>query len=195
MPTLAHLNVLPLGSYSMLLGIDQLYPHRTKVDYYDKAIECLDDDGEQRISQVKKKATSVRMVTTMQTKCSHRKGCVLFTMHISSDKGKDVEDAEVLSSYLILQQFQDVFRAYISEFPPHGEVEFSIELVPGVVPTQKPPYRMSTPDLVELKLKLKEMLDKGYIRPSVSPLGAPMLFVKNKDDTLKLCIEYRQLTR
>jgi hypothetical protein len=57
------------------------------------------------------------------------------------------------------------------------------------------PYRMSTPELVELKLQLKEIMDKGYIRPSVSPWGAPSLFVKKKDDTLRLCIDYRQLNK
>jgi hypothetical protein len=57
------------------------------------------------------------------------------------------------------------------------------------------PYRMSTPELVELKLQLKEMWDKGYIWPSVSPWGAPALFVKNKDGTLRLCIDYRQLNK
>ena len=75
--------------------------------------------------------------------------------------------------------------------PPHKEVEFSIELVPGATLALKTPYRMSTLELVELKLQLKEMLDKGYIRTSVSPWGALVLFVKRKDGTLKLCIDYR----
>ena len=75
--------------------------------------------------------------------------------------------------------------------PPHREVEFSIELVPGATPASKAPYRMNTPELVELKLKLKEMLDKGYIRPSVSPWGEPILFVKKKDGTLRLYFDYR----
>ena len=103
MPKSTHLNVLLLGSYSMLLGMDWLYLHMTKVDCYETTIECLDDNGEQRILQGKKKATSVRMVTTMQAKCSCRKGCVLFAIHISSDKGKDVEDVKVLKRYPILQ--------------------------------------------------------------------------------------------
>jgi len=77
---------------------------------------------------------------------------VLFAVHISSDKGKDVEDAEVLSRYPILQLFQDVFPTKIPELPPHREVDFSIELVLRATPTSKAPYKMITPKLVELKL-------------------------------------------
>ena len=102
MPALAHLNLLPLGSYNMLLGMDWLYIHRTKLDFYDKAIKLLDDDGERRILQGNKKPASVRMVTSMQAKCSSKKWCVLFSVYISSDKGKNVEDAEVLKRYLVL---------------------------------------------------------------------------------------------
>lgn len=90
MPITTHLNVLPLGLCSMFFGMDQLYIHRTKVDYYDKAIECLDDNGEPRVLQGKKKGTSVRMVIAMQAKHSGGKWCTLFVVHISSDKGKEV---------------------------------------------------------------------------------------------------------
>ena len=86
-----------------------------------------------------------------------------------------------------------MFLEEISNFPPHREVEFYIELVQGVAPTSEEPYKMNTLELVELKFKLKEMLDKGYIRPSVLPWGAPVLFVKKKDGTLRLCIIYCQL--
>jgi len=116
-------------------------------------------------------------------------------VHISSDKGKEVEDIDVLRRYPILQQFKGVFPVDILEFPPHNEVDFSIELVPGVDPISKAPYRMNTHECAALKLNLKEMLDKGYIRPSGSPWGAPVLFVKNKDGTLRLCIDYRQLKK
>jgi len=64
-------------------------------------------------------------------------------------------------------------------------------LVPGEAIASKAPYRMSTLELVELKLQLKEMFDKGYIRPSVLPLGALLLFIKKKDGTLRFCIDYR----
>ena len=102
MPIATPFNVLPLDSYSILLGMDWFYLHKTKVDCYEKEIECLDDSGEQRILQGKKKVTQVRMVTNMQAKPSHKKGCVLFSIHISSDKGKEVEDAYFFSRYRVL---------------------------------------------------------------------------------------------
>jgi len=120
---------------------------------------------------------------------------VLFSLHISSDKGKEVEDADVLSRYLVLQQFQDIFPEDIIELSPHRETEFSIESVLRATLASNESYRMSTPELFYLKLQLKEMLDKGYIRPSVSPWGTPVLFVKKKYGALRLCIDYRQLKK
>lgn len=87
----------------MLLGMHWLYIHKTKVDCYDKEIECVDDNGELRVLQGNKKSSSVRIVTATQEKSSRRKWCVLFTVHISSDKSKEVEDANVLSRYPVLK--------------------------------------------------------------------------------------------
>ena len=67
--------------------------------------------------------------------------------------------------------------------------------MPGATPVSRAPYRMSLPELMELKMQLQELLDKGYIRPSVSPWGAPVLFVKKKDGTFRMCIDYRQLNK
>lgn len=72
MPTIAHLNLFPLGSYSMILGMNCSYLHRTKVNCFNKAIECVDDSEEKRTLKGKKKPTSMTMVTTMQAKCSYR---------------------------------------------------------------------------------------------------------------------------
>ena len=79
--------------------------------------------------------------------------------------------------------------------PPHKEVKLSIELVPMESPTSRAPYGIITPELVDLKLQVKEILDKGYIRPIVSSWGASVLFVKKKDGTIILCIDYRQLNK
>jgi hypothetical protein len=79
--------------------------------------------------------------------------------------------------------------------PPRREIDSSIDLVPGVAPVSKTPYQMSTPKLKELQMQLEEVLNKGYMRPSVSPWGAPICFVKKKEGTLRLCIDFRQLNK
>ena len=78
---------------------------------------------------------------------------------------------------------------------PHREIEFAIDVVSGATPAPITPYKMAPLELKELKLQLQELLEKGFIRPTVSPWGAPMLFVKKKDGTLRLCIDYRQLNK
>ena len=106
------------------------------------------------------------------------------------------EDSETsLEDHPILREYKDVFPKEVPGLPPRRDIDFSIELAPGVVPMSRTPYRMSTLEIVELKLQLKEMMEKGYIRPSVSPWEASNLFVKKKDDTLRLCIDYRQLNK
>jgi hypothetical protein len=79
--------------------------------------------------------------------------------------------------------------------PPRREIDFSIDLVPRATSVSKTPYRMSTLELKELQMQLEEFLKKGYIRPSVSPWGALVLFVRNKYGTLRLCIDFRQLNK
>lgn len=85
--------------------MDSFYIHATNVGYYDKAIECLDDDQERIILQDKKKFMSMRMVRTMQLKHNRKEERILFNVHIYSEKGKDFEDAKVLKRYPFLQQF------------------------------------------------------------------------------------------
>ena len=95
-------------------------------------------------------------------------------------------DKPNLEDHPTLREYRDVFLKEVPSLPPRRDIDFLIELAPGVVPVSRTPYQMSTPELVELKLQLKEMMDKGYIQPSVSPWGAPVLFMKNKDGTLRL---------
>ena len=79
--------------------------------------------------------------------------------------------------------------------PSQRVVEFGIELHPGTSPISMTPHRMAPVELQELRVQLHELLDNGFIRPSTSPWGAPVLFAKKKDKTLRLCIDYRQLNR
>jgi hypothetical protein len=93
----------------------------------------------------------------------------------------------------VVREFADVFPDELSGMPPDRDVEFVIELQPGTAPISKRPYRMPPKELAELKTQLQELLDKGYIHPSSSPWGCPTLFVKKKDGSLRLCVDYRHL--
>nr|GFD57779.1 putative reverse transcriptase domain-containing protein [Tanacetum cinerariifolium] len=86
----------------------------------------------------------------------------------------------------IVSEFPDVFPDELPGIPPVREVEFNIELTPGLEPISKAPYRMAPIELKELKDQLQELLERGFIRPSVSPWGAPVLFVKKKDGSMRL---------
>ena len=94
-----------------------------------------------------------------------------------------------------MREFPDVFLEDLSVLPPDREIEFSIDLLLGSNPISKALYRMAPAELRELKAQLQELLDKGFIRPSVSPWGAPVLFIKKKDGSMRLCINYRELNR
>ncbi|KAL0536641.1 hypothetical protein IC582_025599 [Cucumis melo] len=108
----------------------------------------------------------------------------------------DTREADVsLSSEPVVKDYPDVFPEELPGLPPHREVEFAIELELGTVPISRAPYRMAPAELKELKVQLQELLDKGFIRPSVSPWGAPVLFVKKKDGSMRLCIDYRELNK
>jgi hypothetical protein len=101
----------------------------------------------------------------------------------SKDEVSRIGDHEVLT------EFKDIFQE-VPRLPPKRDIDFSINLMPGEAPVSNAPYRMSTPKLKELQLQLEELLKKGYIFPNVSPWGALVLFVKNKDGTLRLCIDF-----
>ncbi|KAL5544958.1 hypothetical protein UlMin_008742 [Ulmus minor] len=95
----------------------------------------------------------------------------------------------------VVREFTDVFPEELPGLPPDREVSFEIDLIPGSAPVSKAPYRMAPAELKELQVQLQELLDKGFIRPSHSPWGAPVLFVKKKDGSLRMCIDYRELNK
>ena len=90
-----------------------------------------------------------------------------------------------------MRGYLDVFPEEVQGFPPKRELDLTIELVPNVVPNSKSPYQMNILEINEQKSQLKELVDNKYIRPSVSPWGAPIIFVRKKDGTFRLCSDYR----
>ncbi|TYJ97414.1 pol protein [Cucumis melo var. makuwa] len=108
----------------------------------------------------------------------------------------DTREPEVsLSSEPVVREYPDIFPDELPGLSPLREIDFAIELEPGTAPISKALYRMAPAELKELKVQLQELLDKGFILPSVSPWGAPVLFVKKKDGSMRLCIDYRELNK
>ena len=93
----------------------------------------------------------------------------------------------------VVDEFPDVFPDDLPGMPPDRDIEFIIELLPGTAPITKRPYRMGVNELEELKKQIKELQEKGFICPSLSPWGAPVIFVDKKDGTQRMCIDYRSL--
>jgi hypothetical protein len=93
----------------------------------------------------------------------------------------------------VVNEFPDVFPKELPGMPPDQDIKFVIELKPGTTPIYKTPYRMATSELAELKEHIKELLEKGFIHPSSSPWGAPVIFFPKKDDTPMLCVDYHAL--
>jgi hypothetical protein len=101
--------------------------------------------------------------------------------------------AKAIEDIPVVCEFSDVFINDLPGLPPDHEVEFKIELIPGTAPISRRPYRMPPNELAELKIQLNELLKKGLIQPSSSPWGCPAIFVKKKDESLRMCVEYRPL--
>jgi hypothetical protein len=98
-----------------------------------------------------------------------------------------------LNEIRISRKYPDVFSEDLPGMPPDRDIEFIIELLPGMPPISKRSYRMPVNELVELKKQIAELQSKGFIRPSSSPWGAPVLFMKKKDRTQRMCVDYRSL--
>ncbi|GJU92648.1 hypothetical protein Tco_1317404 [Tanacetum coccineum] len=100
-----------------------------------------------------------------------------------------------LEDILVIRDFPGVFLEDLSGLPPSREVEFLINLVPGAMSVAKSHYRLAPKEMQELSNQLKELQEKGFIRPSSSPWGAPVLFVEKKDGSLRMCIDYREMNK
>jgi hypothetical protein len=127
---------------------------------------------------------SLRFVSSLQLRKSMRKWCNLSAILALNEKGV----AEGLEHLPLVKEFADVFPEELPGMPPERELEFTIDLKPGTEPIARTPYRMSTPELQELKKQLKALLDLGLIRPSVSSWGAPVIFIRKKEGSWRLAL-------
>ena len=131
------------------------------------------------------------VILAMQARRLLRKGFEAFLDLVLNSKRGQIE----LENILVVKDFLKVFLEELIGIPPEREVDLSIEILSGTTPTSRAPYRMAPIKLKELKIQLQELMDKGFIRPNVSPWGALVLFVKKKDGTLRMCIDYRKIDK
>ncbi|GJY56659.1 putative reverse transcriptase domain-containing protein [Tanacetum coccineum] len=186
-------NLLPLemSDFDIILGMDWLSEHRATIDCHSKRVIFGDLNNPEFIYHGSRLGKPLKIISALKARTLISHGCEGFLASI-----KDTSlDGPRLESHPVVRNFPDVFPDELPGLPPEREVEFTIELIPGAQPISKAPYRMAPVELKELKDQLQELLERGFIRPSVSPWGAPVLFVKKKDGSMRLCIDYRELNR
>ena len=187
----ADLILIDLKGLDMILGMDWLASNYALMDCFRKEVIFRRPGllvvvfyGEQR------RAPS-GLIFNISARCLLQKGCQGYLAHVVDTRSSEVRFEDVP----VVRDFLDVFPDDLPGLPPEQEIDFPIDLVPDTALISLPPYRMAPAELKELKTQLQDLMDRGFIRPSVSPWGAPVLFVKKKDDTWRLSIDYRQLNK
>jgi hypothetical protein len=169
---IANLIVLESKGIDVILGTDWLSKHKGIINCANKVVKLTTSSGKELEYVIENLATDKATVNKF----------------VSNQL-----DATSTQDIRIVSEFLDVFLEELPGMPADREIEFVIELVPGTVPIFRRPYGMATNQLAELKKQLQELLDKGYIRPSASPWGAPVIFVPKKDGTQGMCVDYCSL--
>nr|XP_027186585.1 uncharacterized protein LOC101494362 [Cicer arietinum] len=172
---------LPLRLIDVILGMDWLSANRVRVDFFSKTIEFKEPEETEKPSNI----------SANQVKALVKEDVQLYMIVASLE----FEEKVVIRDVPIVCEFPEVFPKDVNNLQPEHEIEFSIDLVPGIGPISMAPYRMSPLELSELKKQLEELLAKQFIRPSVSPWGAFVLLVKKKDGSMRLCVDYRRLNK
>ncbi|GJV01365.1 putative reverse transcriptase domain-containing protein [Tanacetum coccineum] len=167
------IDLIPLGhgSFDVIVGMDWLSRNKAVIVCHEKVVEIPLEGGEAL------RVHGERALGLDKT---------LMNANVGEPKMNEIP---------VVREFSDVFPEDLSGLPPQRQVEFRIELVAGATPVAKSPYRLAPSEMQELSGQLQELQDKGFIRPSHSPWGAPVLFVKKKDGSFRMCIDYRELNK
>ena len=186
-PTPFDLVVFDMRGFDVILGMDWLSAYQAVVECHRRRVVIRTPSEETVKFTCDRGDSSLFSIYDVRSRSDP---ALLFSVIWS-----DGSSAESRVLPRVVQEFPDVFPDDLTELPPHRDVDFTIELVPGTVPISIAPYRFAPAELKELKVQLQELLDKGFIRPSTSPWGASALFAKKKDGSLRLCIDYRRLNQ
>ena len=164
--------------------MDWLSKHRAIVDCDKKTIVLKCSDLSRVIVHNIRSRPVSNVIFAMQARPFLTKGCEAFFALVLDSKSGQVN----LEDILVIKEFPYVFPEELPSLPPEREVDLAIEVLHETTPISRALYRMAPTELKELKIQLQELLNKGFVRPSVLPWGAPVLFVKKNDGTLRMCI-------
>ncbi|GJU76986.1 putative reverse transcriptase domain-containing protein [Tanacetum coccineum] len=178
-----------MGSFDVIIGMDWLAKYHAVIVCDEKLVRVpfgdeiliFHGDGSNNGHE-----SRLNIISCTKTQKYLLKGCPIFLAHVTMKKAEDKSKEKRL---------EDVFPEDLLGIPPTRQVEFQIDLIPGAAPVARAPYRLAPSEMKELSDQLKELSDKGFIRPSSSPWGAPVLFVKKKDGSFRMCIDYRELNK
>ncbi|GJQ98940.1 putative reverse transcriptase domain-containing protein [Tanacetum coccineum] len=195
-----NINLMPveLGSFDAIIGMDWLAKYQAVIVCAEKIVRIpwrnktliIHGDGSHQGN-----VTRLNIISCTKAQKYMEKGFPIFLAHVTAKEVEDKSEKKRLEDVPIVQDFPEVFPEDLPGLPPTRQVEFQIDLVPGAAPVARAPYRLAPSEMKELSEQLKELSDKGFIRPSSSPWGAPVLFVKKKDGSFRMCIDYRELNK
>ncbi|GKC62883.1 putative reverse transcriptase domain-containing protein [Tanacetum coccineum] len=181
---------IELGTFNVIISMDWLVKHDAVIVYGEKVVHIL-YINKMLIVESDKGVSRLKVISCIKAQKYIERVFHLFLAHVTENKSKEkrMEDVPVI------HDFPEVFPEELPGLPPPRQVEFRIDLVPGAAPVARAPYRLAPSEMRELSVQLQELLEKGFIRPSSSPWGAPVLFVKKKDGSFRMCIDYRELNK
>ncbi|GJR14615.1 putative reverse transcriptase domain-containing protein [Tanacetum coccineum] len=189
---------IDLGSFDVIIGMDWLAKNHAVIVCDEKIVripygnEILIVQGDK---SNKEKKSTLSIISCVKAQKYMEKGCQLFLTQVTMKENKDKSKEKRLEDVPTVRDFPEVFPEDLPGLPPIRQVEFQIDLVLGAAPVARAPYRLAPSEMEELSAQLQELSDKGFIRPSSSPWGAPVLFVKKKDGSFWMCIDYRELNK
>ncbi|GKF15089.1 putative reverse transcriptase domain-containing protein [Tanacetum coccineum] len=185
---------IELGSFDVIIGMDWLAKNHAVIVCDEKIVripygnEILIVQGDKG---TKEKKSMLSIISCEKAQEYMDKGCQLFLAQVTVKENKDKSNENRLEDVPTARDFPEDLPG----LPPTRQVEFQIDLVPGAAPVARASYRLAPSEMEELSTQLQELSDKGFIRPSSSPWGAPVLFVKKKDGSFRMCIDYRKLNK
>ncbi|GJW10789.1 putative reverse transcriptase domain-containing protein [Tanacetum coccineum] len=189
---LFEINLMPieLGTFDIVIGMDWLVEHDVVIVCGKKEVH-IPVKNEVLVVKGNESNTRLKVISCIKARKYMERGSQLFLAHVTEKEPSE----RLLEDVPVVCEFPKVFPDDLPGLPPPRQVEFRIELMPGAAPIARTPYHLAPSEMKEMSDQLKELSEKGFIRPSSSPWGAPVLFLKKKDGSFRMCINYRELNK